>query len=129
MATGTSQLAKNITDHPVMSLGRKIRIALLLVAGLFLILLVYNFSSIQAQARLGASYAAHLGCSCRYIGERPLESCYSDFEPGMDLVSLVDDPENKRVTASVPLLVHAAAEYRGDFGCQQLNAKELDALN
>ena len=46
----------------------------------------------------------------------------------MELVSLSDDPENKRVTASVPFLAEAVAERRGDFGCLQLNDKEIEAL-
>lgn len=55
----------------------------------------------------------------------PLASCEKDFEPGMGLVSVSDDPDNKRVTASVPLLAEAVAERRGEFGCIQLNDKEI----
>ncbi len=47
----------------------------------------------------------------------------------MGMVSLTDNPEKKRVTASVPLLASAVAERRGDFGCLQLNEKEIEALN
>ncbi len=46
----------------------------------------------------------------------------------MELVSLSDDPENMRVIASVPFLAKAIAERRGDFGCVQLNEKEIDLL-
>jgi hypothetical protein len=125
MATATSQKTVNA---PI-SLGRKVRYGFYTMLGITLLWLVFNFSDIKAQARLGASYAAHVACSCRYIEGRPLDACYKDFEPGMGMVSLADDPEHKRIRASVPLLANAVAERRGDFGCLQLNDKEIAALD
>ncbi|MGL5837246.1 MAG: hypothetical protein ACRCY3_01950 [Sphingorhabdus sp.] len=124
MATVTS----NSTVKSPMSLRRKIGYAVTALAVLVLLWLVFNFDSIKAQARLGASYGAHVACSCRYIESRPLASCKKDFEPGMELVSLTDDPQNRRVTASVPLLAKAMAERRGDFGCLQLTENEIDKI-
>jgi hypothetical protein len=57
-----------------------------------------------------------------------MEACQSDKEAGMAFVSLSDDPENKRVYASVPFLAEAVAERRGAFGCVQLNDAEMQAL-
>jgi hypothetical protein len=125
MATATSPK----TDKEPMSLGRKIRYGVYAVLGLMLLWLVFNFSNIKGQAKLGASYAAHIACSCRYIEGRSLNACYKDFEPGMGLVSLTDDPEHQRIRASVPILASAVAERRGDFGCLQLNGKEMEALD
>jgi hypothetical protein len=125
MATATSP--KNVKEP--MSLGRKIKYGIYAVLGLMGFLIIFNFSSIKGQAKLGASYASHIACSCRYIEGRSLNSCYKDFEPGMGLVSLTDDPENKRVKASVPILASAAAELRGEFGCLQLNEKEMAELD
>lgn len=105
--------------------ARNIMLALLAVAALWL---VWNWGSIKGQAQLGASYGAHVACSCRYIEGRDLKSCETDFEPGMELVGLTDDPENKRVTASVAFLAEAIAERRGDFGCLQLSESEIEAL-
>jgi hypothetical protein len=95
---------------------------------LLILLLIFNFSTLQGFARLGSNYAAHVTCSCRYIEGRDMASCANDTEPGMELVTVNDDPANKRVTASVLFLAEAAAERRGEFGCQQLNAAELEAL-
>ncbi len=53
--------------------------------------------------------------------------CETDREIGMEMVSFIDDPETKRVTASVPLLAKATAEYRTDFGCIILNDAQQDA--
>jgi hypothetical protein len=129
MATATSPKPKSDAPKTSLSRAQKIRYAVIAVLGLFVLWLILNFADIKGQAKLGASYAAHVTCSCRYIEGRPLDACYKDFEPGMGLVSLADDPDKKRVTASVPLLAHAVAERRGDFGCLQLNEKEIEALD
>lgn len=46
-----------------------------------------------------------------------MDSCVTDFEPGMAIVSVADDVAAKRVTGSVPLLASRSAEYRGASGC------------
>ncbi|MFN3749400.1 MAG: hypothetical protein ACK4SJ_12020 [Sphingorhabdus sp.] len=125
MATATSNTGTN-KAWPV---RRKIKygfaIAIALLVGWF----VLNFADIKEQAKLGASYGAHVACSCRYIEGRTLASCKSDFEDGMEMVSVRDDPANRRITATVPLLAKAVAERRGEFGCIQLNQREIDALD
>ncbi len=67
---------------------------------------------------VGVGYAARVACGCRYIGNRPIGDCYKDFEPGMEPISLTDDPATKTVTASVPLLVSRSATYDPVLGCQ-----------
>lgn len=110
-------------------LVKKIKYAAAAFGALFVLWLVFNFADIKAQAKLGVSYGAHIACSCRYIEGRSLASCKKDFEPGMELVSVNDDVENKRVTASIALLAEAVAERRGEFGCVQLNEKEIAELD
>lgn len=66
---------------------------------------------------LGVGYGAHVICSCRYIGGRDMESCYNDYEPGMEMISVTEDEENKRITASVPLLASRSAQFREGLGC------------
>jgi hypothetical protein len=129
MATATSPKAKSDAPKAALSIAQKIRYGLIALLALFLLWFAFSFADIKGQAKVGASYAAHIACSCRYIEGRSLDSCYSDFEPGMELVSLADDPVKKRVTASVPALAHAVAERRGEFGCQQLNEEEIEALD
>ncbi|HMO75982.1 MAG TPA: hypothetical protein PKD48_11640 [Sphingopyxis sp.] len=89
----------------------------LIVAVLLGGFLFWKFPAFKAQAELGSAYAARVGCSCRYIQGRSLESCATDFEPGMELVSLSEDPETKTVTGSVPLLASRSARYAGASGC------------
>lgn len=95
---------------------------------IILLLLVWSWGTIQGQARVGAAYGAHITCSCRYIEGRDMASCETDKEAGMAMIGFSDDPDNNRVTASVPFLAEAVAERRGAFGCVQLNEAEIDAL-
>jgi len=121
MATESLQKSKK-------SIKAKIRFIIFAMLIMIIIFFLYNLTTITANAKLGASYAAHVTCSCRYIENRSLEDCQKDFEPGMEIVSLSDDPENKRFTAYVPFLAKAVAERRGEFGCIQLTEEEIDAL-
>lgn len=82
-----------------------------------LALLVWNGRTIHAQAQLGAAYGARLGCSCRYVEGRAMDSCEADKEPGMALVSLSDRPDARAVEAHVPLLASRTARYRPGWGC------------
>ena len=66
--------------------------------------LAWNWQPLKAFAMTGASYAARVGCSCRYVGGRSLSDCRKDFEPGMELVILSEDAATKSVTARFPLL-------------------------
>ena len=74
--------------------------------------------SVKPQLELGVGYAARVACACRYIGNRPLQSCYKDFEPGMEPIRLRDDPARKAVTASVPLLTSRTAQFDPLLGCR-----------
>jgi hypothetical protein len=78
---------------------------------------VWKFPTLKAEAELGVSYAARIGCSCRYIEGRDIDSCETDFAPGMELISLTDDPETKSVIGRAPLLASRTARYAGASGC------------
>jgi len=72
---------------------------------------------IMGYARTGASYGAHIACSCRYIEGRKLDDCRKDFEKGMALVTLSDDAAAKTITARFPLLSAQRASFREGQGC------------
>ena len=124
MATATST-PRTIAPDPWF---KRLKIALSVIALFTALWLLWNWNSIKGQARVGAAYGAHVTCSCRYVEGRDMASCETDKEKGMEMVRLSDDPENKRVYASVPFLAEAVAERRGAFGCVQLNAAEIEAL-
>lgn len=91
--------------------GTIILLLILLVAAI-----VYAMR-MKPTVELGVGYGAHVVCSCRYIGGRDMQSCYNDYEPGMEMISMSEDEENKRITASVPLLASRSAQFREGLGC------------
>lgn len=93
-----------------------IRGGLLAVAAL-LAALAWYWSALAARARVGAAYGARITCSCRYVEGRDMGSCAKDKEPGMALVRLSDDPDARSVSASVPMLASARAQFRPGWGC------------
>lgn len=109
--------------------SRKGRVALYILA-LFVLILVavfaYNYNFIKGQLGVGTAYGARVACSCHYVGGRDLTDCEKDFEPGMEVIGLSLNDEKKRVTASVPLLASATAEFREGWGCVMLTEAEAN---
>jgi len=77
----------------------------------------WNGEAISGQAAAGTAYGARTACSCRHLGGRDLTSCKADFVPGMALVFLSEDEDEKSVTATVPLVASDTARFREGFGC------------
>lgn len=101
--------------------------ALLLAAALGAWLYV---RSITPQLQLGVGYAARVACACRFIGNRPLAQCRTDFEAGMEPIRLTEDAAKKSVTAYVPLIATRTATFDPVLGCQpegfRGTAREVD---
>jgi hypothetical protein len=76
-----------------------------------------RLSPLGAQGAVAAGYGARTACACRYLGNRSLASCRTDFEPGMELVRLSEDAAAKRITAAVPLIAARSARFEPDYGC------------
>lgn len=96
------------------------RIALwfLLAIGASVAVAAYAYREpINGYAQVGSAYAARVACSCRFVAGRSLEDCEKDKLAGMELVTLVDDPEAKSVTARFPLVASNTATYREGYGC------------
>ena len=72
---------------------------------------------IDGYGTIGSAYAARVACSCRFVAGRSLEDCAKDKLPGMEAVTLRDDPEAKSVTARFPLVAETTATYREGYGC------------
>ena len=100
-----------------MSNNRKWRIGALILTGALLVVIAWHWRGWTAQAQVGAAYGARMTCSCRYVEGRSMESCKGDTEPGMEIVSISDSPEEKAVTGSVPLMAKRTARLRKGFGC------------
>lgn len=82
-----------------------------------LALMLWSWPELTARAEAGSAYGARIGCSCRYVQGRDMDSCTGDMEAGMEMVRLDDNPTEKAVTGSVPLMAKRTARLRNGFGC------------
>ena len=78
---------------------------------------VFYGDGLRKTGAAGTAYAAHVGCSCRFIAGRSLDDCAKDKLEGMGMVRLSEDAEAKSVTASIPLVASDTASYRKGYGC------------
>jgi hypothetical protein len=76
-----------------------------------------KYSATGKRAELATGYIAHVVCSCRYVGNRDMASCKTDFEPGTEIVDVKDDTGKRRITASIPLLSKRSATFDPEYGC------------
>lgn len=98
---------------------RRARWLLWAVLALIAFYVAVNWAGWQRRAQLAAGLGARMTCACRYVEGRALGSCSGDLT-GIDWMALVryaDEPERKRVRASVPLLAERSARYKEGFGC------------
>ena len=111
--TGTKARA-NSADSGSRGIWSKALLAVLLVGGAT----VWFYGDvIGGYAQAGTSYGAKNACSCRYLAGRELGNCDEDFLPGMQVVFLTEDEEEKSVTATIPLVASNRARFREGFGC------------
>ncbi|MEM6266602.1 MAG: hypothetical protein AAF707_03685 [Pseudomonadota bacterium] len=87
-----------------------------LVAVIGAVLYTYR-QPISGYAEVGTSYAARVACSCRFVAGRSIDDCAKDKLGGMELVTLVDNPDARSVTARFPLVTANTATYREGYGC------------
>lgn len=112
MATGN--MPRGTQNRPgLRKAGMLIGVVLALVALWF----VWNFNHYRSRAELAAAYGARVGCACRYVENRTMQSCTADISGASRFVSASDDPDEKTVHARVLPLASATARYRPGFGC------------
>lgn len=80
-------------------------------------LLIWVWKPLTGNAEAASSVAARVACSCRFVAGRDLESCRTDFEPGMGPVMLSEDGEAHSITARYAFLAPQTATYREGAGC------------
>lgn len=85
--------------------------------------LAWIWRGLREEALVGAAYGARVGCVCRFVSDRPLDSCEGDLKiAGLHgagrWVSLSEDVDRRTVKASVPLLAAQSADFDPARGCQ-----------
>lgn len=90
----------------------------LLIVALGLVTVFIAFREpIRGYSGVATAYSARVACSCRFVAGRSLADCAKDKLAGMELVTLVDDPAARSVTARFPLIASTTATYREGYGC------------
>lgn len=117
--------AKTPTDTGMSNRKRTLYV-LLVIAVILAAVLAFNLSYIKGLLDVGTNYGARVACSCHYIGGRDLDDCSKDFEPGMEMIGLSLNEEARRITASVPFMESATAEFREGWGCVLLTDEEAE---
>ncbi|PNU01840.1 hypothetical protein A8V01_12025 [Novosphingobium guangzhouense] len=109
--------------HPVRQPSRwKRNLILLTLLGLVL-WLGWTWRGLREEALVGAAYGARVGCVCRYVSQRPMDTCEGDLKV-VNLkgagrwVSLSEDAQTRTVKASVPLLAKQSADFDPARGCR-----------
>lgn len=118
MATSNPATGPHSSPQPPRPRSRLAGRLALLLGVLAVGLLAWFWRPLNSFAVTGASYAARVGCSCRFVGGRDLSDCRKDFESGMELITLSADYAGKSVTARFPLLATQTATYREGEGCR-----------
>ena len=67
-------------------------------------------------ARVATPYGAKMVCSCRFVAERPMESCLADFTEDVSAVSFSEDGNSIRAKV-LGGVVNATAVYEEGLGC------------
>ena len=90
-------------------------VAVLVVAG-GVVWLVHG-EQIRGFGSAGTAFAAQSTCACRYVAERPMDSCKTDLSSDMWAIWLSEDRDTRTVSASIPLVAVADATWREGYGC------------
>lgn len=92
-------------------LGSVIVLALALGAGWWFVI-----KPQAAFAKLATAYSAKQVCSCRFVAERPMDSCLGDFTE--DISALTITETDQMITSKAPLgLSSDRAQFEPGLGC------------
>ncbi len=106
--------AKPTIPMPLRRRWRRTAAALAVVA---IVLFALAWKPLRLDAVKDASYAARVGCACRFVAGRELSACRKDFEDEIGAVMLSENAEARSVTART-LLSAQTATYREGPGCR-----------
>lgn len=91
------------------------RVLIPIVLLLIVAALGWTISRYSAEARYEAARAARLTCVCRHVSGLPFETC--EERAGKGSLSIVENPEERSVTAGYPLMPDETARYVDGPGC------------
>lgn len=96
----------------------------LLIIGVLAVLIgigVWSGRDTYATARVGTVYVAKQTCSCLFVAERSLDSCYTDFDAEATRPLDVRVSQNNVTVSALGGLISARAQYDQGYGCHPVN--------
>lgn len=116
--TGAGQANRKRRSSARRSTAMRVFLGVIVLAVIAAGLGLYSFREpVRGYGAVSTAYAARVACSCRFIAGRTLEDCAKDKLEGMELVTLVDNPRARSVTARFPLISSDTARVREGYGC------------
>ncbi|MEM9668036.1 MAG: hypothetical protein AAF950_03850 [Pseudomonadota bacterium] len=102
-----------------MKFARPLLIAAVLLVAVGAALWQFVLREPVAFADVATAYAAKQVCSCRFVGERALDSCLGDFTQDISLLDVSENgtPGAETITASALGIVSATAIHQPGLGC------------
>jgi len=102
-----------------MKFARPLVIAVIVLALIGAALWHFVLREQVAFADIATAYVAKQTCSCRFVGERELDSCLGDFTTDVSMldVSEAGSPGAETITASALGLISATAVHQPGRGC------------
>jgi len=68
-------------------------------------------------ARIATAYGAKMVCSCRFVAERPMESCLADFTVDISQITFVETGDTVRAKVLGGLVSSKARNTGPETGC------------
>ncbi len=95
----------------------KVLFGIVVIIGIIIAALWQFYLKNQVEyARIATAYGAKQVCSCRFIGERDMQSCKLDFTDNISALTITQ--RETTITAKAPLgLASGRARYTPKLGC------------
>jgi hypothetical protein len=104
-----------------MKLVKVIGVGALVLAAASGLIWQFLFKNQVAYAGIAAAYGAKMVCSCRFVAERPMESCLTDFTVDMRQFTFTETGDTIRASV-LGGLVSSEAQLTGpETGCTLVN--------
>lgn len=70
-----------------------------------------------AYARIATAYGAKMVCSCRFVAERPMESCLTDFTVDISQITFDETADSVRASVLGGVVSSEARKTGPETGC------------
>jgi hypothetical protein len=109
-------LAKAVVDRD-MKIVKALGIVLVILGVIGLLVWQFFLKDQVAYARIATAYGAKMVCSCRFVAERPMESCLTDFTTDISMVSFTESETAIRASVLGGLVSSEARNTGPETGC------------